>query len=146
MMADVDHLLNDLDLNFIEQDPAIQGGTQLAFQQPIEAELQMEAEPHAKGYQAMNNHLPVIPPPRHQVPLAEPPEGFHHARHQGQPVYAVENVYDERIPGQINGLLECEPAPELPYVCGFCSRRLRRRSRTASSTIRPGYDQTTRRT
>ena len=48
MMADVDHLLNDLHLNFIEQDPAIQGGTQLAFQQPIEAELQMEAEPHTR--------------------------------------------------------------------------------------------------
>ena len=72
----------------------------------------------------MNNHLPVIPPPHHQVPPAEPPEGYHHARHQGEPVYAVERVYGERVPGQINGLLEYEPAPELPMFAVFAPEDL----------------------
>ena len=124
MMADVDLLLNDFDLDFVGQDPANEGGIQLAFERPIEAELQMEAEPYGQGYQAMNNHLPVIPPPHHQVPPAEPPEGYHHARHQGEPVYAVERVYGERVPGQINGLLEYEPAPELPMFAVFAPEDL----------------------
>ena len=50
---------------------------QVAFQQPLIADIQMEEEPyaHAHGYQAMNNHIPVIPPPNYQVPIAEPPKG-----------------------------------------------------------------------
>ena len=79
----------------------------------------MEAEPYAKGYQAMNNHFPVIPRPHHQVPLAEPPEGYYHARHQGEPECAVERVNGERILGQIN-----EPAPELPIFAVFASEDL----------------------
>ena len=66
----------------------------------------MEEEPYAHGYQAMNNHIPVIPPPHYQVPIAEPPEGFHQVHSQGQPVYAVERVYEERIIGELFGLLE----------------------------------------
>ena len=53
------------------------------------------------------------------MPIAELPVGFHHAHHQGQPVYAVQRVYGERIPGELNGLLECEPALELPVFAVF---------------------------
>ena len=48
---------------------------QVAFQQPLIADIQMEEEPYAHGYQAMNNHIPVFPPSNYQVPIAEPPEG-----------------------------------------------------------------------
>ena len=56
-------------------------------------------------HQAMDNHIPVISPSDHQIPVAEPPKGFHHAHHQGQPVYAVERVYGDLTPGEINGPL-----------------------------------------
>ena len=45
---------------------------QLAFQQPLIAEIQMEEEPYVHGYQAMNNHIPVIPQPHRRVPVDNP--------------------------------------------------------------------------
>ena len=53
----------------------------------------MDVEPYARGFQAINNNIPVIPPPHHQVPIADPPEGLHHAHHQAQPVYAMASVH-----------------------------------------------------
>ena len=68
--ANGDYLIDDFDHDFIDQGPKIQdGGMQLAFIQPLIAEIQMEEEPYAHRYQAMNNHIPVIPPSHHQVPI-----------------------------------------------------------------------------
>ena len=53
------------------------------------------------------------------MPIAELPEGFHHAHHQSQPVHVVERVYGERMPGDINGLLEYEPAANFPVFAVF---------------------------
>ena len=79
----------------------------------------MEEKPYACGFQPMNNHIPVISRPQHQEPIAELPEGYRNAHHQGQPVHAVERVYGERMPGDINGLLEYEPAAKLPVFAVF---------------------------
>ena len=115
-MADANRIDDDFDLDFFDQDPAAQdGGMQLSFQQPLVAEIQMEEEPYTGDFRQWIIIFQLF----HQVPIDDLLEGFHRAHHQGQPVYAVERVYGEWIPGNINGLFEYEPAAELPMFAVF---------------------------
>mgnify|MGYP001792291373 CR=1 FL=1 len=75
------------------------------------------------GARAINfdSYVPLVPPPHLNLPIVNPPEGFHHMLdNQGDDMYAVERVPMGRFQAEQNGMYEHDPlADEIPVFAIF---------------------------